>query len=92
MEMYYTLQCFHCKKPMPDKKDRGNLIMARNWLVHNEPEFNKDKFWRELCDDDIIEGNDTWCTMPSIEDCDSEQLKLFAKHFPTEDTLWYVSW
>jgi len=93
MEMYYTMQCFHCKKPMPDEKDRGNLLKARNWLVNNEPEFNKDKFWRECCDWEIFQGNDTWCTMPSEEHCDDkEQLKLFAKHFPTKDVLWFVSW
>lgn len=44
MEMYYTLQCFHCKKPMPDNKDRGNLFKAMYWLRNNEPEFNKDRF------------------------------------------------
>jgi len=76
-----------------DEKDRGNLLKARNWLVNNEPEFNKDKFWRECCDWEIFQGNDTWCTMPSEEHCDDkEQLKLFAKHFPTKDVLWFVSW
>ena len=28
--------------------------MARNWLVHNEPEFNKDKFWNQLLELDLL--------------------------------------
>lgn len=98
MEMYYTLHCFHCKKPIPDKNNRGNLIMARNWLVHNEPEFNKNKFWSECCDMDIIIGNDSWTSMITQEDLDTydedeyKNLKLFVKHFPDEETLWNISW
>jgi hypothetical protein len=90
MEMYYVPTCFHCKKPMPDKKGRGNLLEARNWLRNNESEFNADKWWHYLCDNDYIKGNDTWTSLPS--DSNNEQMKLFLKHFPVNDILWEVSW
>lgn len=98
MEMYYGLKCFHCKKPVPDEKDRGNLLMARNWLNNNEPEFDKDEFWTECLDLDLIESNDSWTSMITQEDLDTydsddyPNIRLFKKHFPGEETLWMVSW
>lgn len=90
MQMYYVPTCFHCKKPVPDEKGRGNLIMAKNWLKNNESEFNADYFWDYLCDSGYIKGNDTWTSLPSQSE--NEQMKLFLKHFPTNDILWEVSW
>lgn len=87
MQMYYTMQCFHCKKPIPDKRGRGNLFKAMYWLKNNESEFNKDKFWRTICDQ--IPGNDTWIQLYLGKTKDE---LLFKKHFPIDDILWEVSW
>jgi len=93
MEMYYTLQCFHCKKPTPNEKDRGNLLMARNWLINNEPEFKADDWWKEICDNYEFH-NDSWIELFTIEESNDRmpQSKIFNKHFPVEGILWEVSW
>ena len=94
MEVYYTVQCFHCKKP--EIKDcEGNYIMATKWLGFNEPDFDDDAVWSFLTEYDILQGNDTY--MKLLDDSQPDQdynknIRLFKKHFDIKTTKWFVSW
>jgi hypothetical protein len=70
--------------------------MAVKWLKYNEPAFNKDVMWNYLCGNDILRGNDTYIELHDVNDTDNsdyaKNIRLFKKHFPIEDILWFVSW
>ena len=90
MEVYYTSQCFTCKKPT-----ERNYFMWKNWLEKNEPDFDADTFWTAMCELGIVEGNDKWIELYEIEDGEdddyTEQLTILKKHFDINGPI-FVSW
>lgn len=86
MEVYYTVQCFGCVKPT-DK----NYMMAVKWLERNEPGFDSDSFWDDLCDMEAIQGNDTYMKIPEGKGKYRSNYDLFAKHFDVS-VPYFVSW
>jgi hypothetical protein len=89
MEVYYTVHCFKCEKPEP-KDNELNYLLCVNWLDKNEEEFDKDDLWRYLLDREVIQGNDTYCTLPTSSK--DENMNIFMKHFDTRKTKYFVSW
>jgi len=89
MEVYYTVHCFRCEKP-ESKDNELNYFLCVNWLEKNEEEFDKDALWDYLGDNEIIEGNDTYCKLPSTSN--DSNMKIFMKHFDTKKTKYFISW
>jgi len=89
MEVYYDVHCFKCEKPVP-KDNEMNYFLCVNWLDKNEKDFSKDELWDYLTDNEIIQGNDTYCKLPSSSK--DSNLKIFLKHFDTKTTKYFVSW
>lgn len=89
MEVYYTVHCFKCEKPEP-KDNELNYFLCVNWLEKNEEDFDKDELWDYLMDLETIQGNDTYCKLPSTSN--DRNMKIFIKHFDTKKTKYFVSW
>lgn len=88
MTVYYTVQCFKCQKPEDD-----NYFKMIYWLENHEEDFDKDEFWSELCDREILFGNDTYIRLHDSNKDDEygRNLKLIKKHFDITKPL-FVSW
>ncbi len=93
MEMYYSPQCFHCRKP-EIIDGVGNLIMACKWLEHNEPEFHHTAMWSVMSDLSMFERNGSVITLcpNTTNTLYNKYIQLFMKHFDIENTEWEVSW
>ena len=89
MEVYYTVHCFKCEKPVP-KDSELNYFLCVYWLEKNEKDFNKDKLWDYLLKHDTISGNDMYCKLPTITN--DSNMQIFMKHFDTKTTKYFVSW
>lgn len=91
MEVYYTVQCFHCLPSKPKiENHEGNFICASKWISNQEPDFNKDELWTYLTNNDILQSNDSYIVLPS--ETQNKDLKIFHKHYPEEHIKWFVSW
>ena len=93
MEMYYIPRCFHCDKPKSKAVEVYELFPIMYYLENNYPEFNKDKFWRYLCDKDDSIRNDSMISLWMIpapteepDDASDEDMQamfdIFNKEFP----------
>ncbi len=89
MEVYYDVHCFHCEKPVPEDNEM-NYFQCVYWLEKNEEDFSKDDLWDYLLKHDIIQGNDTYCKLPSSSR--DSNMNIFLKHFDTKATKYFVSW
>ena len=95
MEVYNTAQCFHCDESKPKIEDNeGNYICATKWISNREEGFDEDALWSELCDRNILKGNDTYMKLydSDSDDAYGRNVKIFKKHFDIEKTKWFVSW
>jgi hypothetical protein len=88
MEVYYDVHCFKCEKPEQDNE--LNYFQCVNWLEKNEEDFSKDELWDYLLDHEVIQGNDTYCKLPS--NSKDSNMKIFMKHFDTKTAKYFVSW
>lgn len=88
MEVYYTSHCFRCTKP-----DGKNYFKIVNWLAHNEPDFEADLFWRQICRRELLNGNDSYMKLPNSDKDDDygNNLKFIKKHFDIKKPM-FVSW
>lgn len=100
MQMYYVPRCFHCKKPEPITVTVYELFPMMYYLENHYSEFEQDKFWRFLCDNNDIR-NDTYISLylpetDSPEDLEEDLQKMidiFKKEFPDYDSMLIsVSW
>ncbi len=48
LEMYYSVTCFGCERPLPQTVRSINLIRSLQWLDRNGFEGIKDRVWGDL--------------------------------------------
>lgn len=100
MQMYYVPRCFHCKKPEQITVKAYELFPMMYYLENHYSEFEKDRFWRFLCDsNDIRNDIQIRLYLPEADEPDDleedlqKMIDIFKKEFPDyEEALISVSW
>lgn len=50
LDVYYSVTCFGCERPLPQTVRSINLIRSLSWLERNGYPGIKDRIWDDLCD------------------------------------------